>query len=177
MTDIEVWKDIKDYEGLFQVSNWGRVKSLGNGRTYKTSRIRKLYTNKYGYLQVQLCKDGKRKWFRVNRLVAIAFLENPEGKTEVNHIDEDKTNNRVDNLKWEWHKDNINHGTRNERVSKAMTNGKLSKRVLQLSLDGKLIREWPSVSECGRNGFNIGHVAACCRGEQKTHKGFRWMYK
>ena len=177
MTDIEIWKDIKDYEGLFQVSNLGRVKSLGNGRTYKTSRIRKLYTNKYGYLQVQLCKDGKRKWFRVNRLVATAFLDNPEGKTEVNHIDEDKTNNRVDNLKWEWHKDNINHGTRNERVSKAMTNGKLSKKVLQLSIDGKLIREWPSVAECGRNGFNIGHVAACCRGEQKTHKGFLWMYK
>ena len=177
MTDIEIWKDIKDYEGLSQVSNLGRVKSLGNGRTYKTSRIRKLYKNKYGYLQVQLCKDGKRKWFRVNRLVATAFLDNPEGKTEVNHIDEDKTNNRVDNLKWEWHKDNINHGTRNERVSKAMTNGKLSKPVLQLSLSGDLIREWPSVAECGRNGFNIGHVAACCRGEEKTHKGFRWMYK
>ena len=177
MTDIEIWKDIKDYEGLSQVSNLGRVKSLGNGRTYKTSRIRKLYKNKYGYLQVQLCKDGKRKWFRVNRLVATAFLDNPEGKTEVNHIDEDKTNNRVDNLKWEWHKDNINHGTRNERVSKAMTNGKLSKPVLQLSLSGALIREWPSVAECGRNGFNIGHVAACCRGEEKTHKGFRFMYK
>ena len=189
MTDIEIWKDIKDYEGLSQVSNLGRVKSLGNGRTYKTSRIRKLYKNKYGYLQVQLCKDGKRKWFRVNRLVATAFLDNPEGKTEVNHIDEDKTNNFVflnedgtvnkekSNLEWKTHKDNINHGTRNERVSKAMTNGKLSKPVLQLSLSGDLIREWPSVAECGRNGFNIGHVAACCRGEEKTHKGFRFMYK
>ena len=177
MTDIEIWKDIKDYEGLFQVSNLGRVKSLGNGGTYKTSRIRKFYKNKGGYLQVQLCKDGKRKWFRVNRLVASAFLENPDNLPCVNHRNEIKTDNRAENLEWCSYEDNINHGTRNKRVSKAMTNGKLSKPVIQLSLDGKLIREWPSTAECGRNGFNIGHVAACCRGEEKTHKGFLWMYK
>jgi hypothetical protein len=132
---------------------------------------------KNGYLRVKLSKNGKTKKCRVHRLVAEAFLDNPEKKPEVNHIDEDKTNNQVENLEWIWHKDNINHGTHNERSAKANTNGKMSKRVLQLSLSGDLIREWPSTQECGRNGFNQSHVAACCRGELPHYKGFLWMYK
>ena len=194
MTDIEIWKDIKDYEGLFQVSNLGRVKSLGNGGTHKTSRIRKLYTNKYGYLQVSLCKDGKKKMCRVHRLVAEAFLPNPENKPYINHKiegDEGKKINMVifntdgsvnkekSTIEWVTAKENINYGTHNERVSKTLTNGKLSKKVLQFTLDGDLIREWESTHECGRNGFNRSHVAACCRGNTrlKTYKGFIWKYK
>ena len=177
MIDIEIWKDIKDYEGLYQVSNWGRVKSLGNGGTHKTSRILKSAKNTRGYLQVQLSKNGKRKWFFIHRLVAEVFLENPENLPQVNHIDEDKTNNRVENLEWKSHKDNNNHGTRNERISKANTNGKKTKRVLQLSLDGELIKVWESTQECGRNGFCQSSVVDCCLGKQKTHKGFRWEYE
>ena len=176
MIDIEIWKDIKDYEGLYQVSNWGRVKSLNYNHTGK-SKLLKPYDDTRGYLQVKLSKNRKSKNCLVHRLVATAFLENPENKPEINHIDEDKTNNRVDNLEWCEHKYNTNYGTRNERAAKAMTNGKLSKPVLQLTLTGKLIREWPSTMECERNGFNFGNVAACCRGERKSDKGFRWMYK
>ena len=86
-------------------------------------------------------------------------------------VDKEKSN-----LEWSTPKENSNHGTRNERIAKANTNGKLSKRVLQLSLDGDFIKEWPSTNECSRNGFNQGHVAACCRGKKPQYKGFKWMY-
>ena len=191
MTDIEIWKtavsDGEPYEG-FEVSNLGRIKSLNYNHTGKP-KLLKPYEDTCGYLQVKLSKNGERKTCYVHRLIAETFLENPENLPEVNHKDEDKTNNFVflnedgsvdkekSNLEWKNHRDNCNHGTRNERVSKAMTNGKLSKPVLQLSLSGELIREWPSVAECERNGFNKGYVAACCRGVYESAYGFRWMYK
>lgn len=187
MEHIEQWKtavyDGELYEGLYKVSNLGRILSLNYRRTGK-SELRKPNEDKGGYLQVGLSKNRKRKMCKVHRLVAETFLENPENLPEVNHKDEDKTNNFVflnedgsvdkkkSNLEWKSHIDNLNHGTHNERVAKA-----LSKRVLQLSLDGELIREWDSTRECGRNGFDHSAVVKCCRGEQKTHKGFKFMYK
>lgn len=180
MTDIEIWKtavyDGEPYEGLYKVSNWGRILSLNYKNTGK-AKLRKPVEKKDGYFQVGLSKNGEYKLCYVHRLVAETFIPNPENKPQVNHIDENKKNNRVDNLEWKCPKENSNHGTRNERISKAMTNGKQSKPVLQLTLTGDFIREWPSVAECSRNGFNKGHVAACCRGEEKSHKGFRFMYK
>ena len=192
MTDIEVWKtavyDGEVYEGLYKVSNLGKILSLNYNHTGK-SKLLKPYDDTRGYLQVKLSKNRKSKNCSVHRLVATAFLDNPENLPEINHKDEDKTNNFVflnedgtvnkekSNLEWCEHKYNTNYGTRNERVSKAMTNGKLSKPVLQLSLSGELIREWPSTMECDRNGFHFGNVAACCRGEKPQYKGFLWMYK
>ena len=189
---LEIWRtaiyDGEIYEGLYKVSNLGRILSLNYRNTGK-AELMNPSDNGDGYFQVHLCKNGKTKKCYVHRLVAEAFLDNPENLPQVNHKDEDKTNNFVflnedgsvdkekSNLEWKTHKDNINHGTRNERVSKANTNGKLSKRVLQLSLSGELIREWESTHECGRNGFIQQKVAACCNGKQKTHKGFRFMYK
>ena len=179
MTDIEIWKtavyDGEVYDN-YQVSNWGRIMSLNYRNTGK-AELMNPGTNTDGYFKVNLRKNGKRKMCYVHRLIAQTFIPNPENKPEVNHIDEDKTNNKVDNLEWKWHKDNINHGTHNERSAKARTNGKLSKRVLQLSLSGELIREWESTQECGRNGFCQGAVSECCQGKRKTHKGFRFMYK
>ena len=192
MTDIEIWKtavyDDEIYEGLYKVSNFGRILSLNYRRTGK-AKLMTPGTDKDGYFQVNLRKNGEDKWCKVHRLVAETFLENPENLPEVNHKDENKKNNFVflnedgtvnkkrSNLEWKTHKDNINHGTRNERVSKALTNGKCSKKVLQLSLSGELIREWPSTMECERNGFKHGAVAACCRGEKPQYKGFKWEYK
>ena len=180
MTNIEIWKtavyDGEIYEGLYRVSNLGRILSLNYNNTGKPGLMNP-FDNGDGYLRVVLCKNGEHKKCLVHRLVAFTFLENPENKPEINHIDEDKTNNRVDNIEWKWHKDNINHGTRNERAGKANTNGKCSKKVLQLSLSGELIREWPSVSECGRNGFDKGNVCKCCNGKKSQYKGFRFEYE
>ena len=192
MTDIEVWKtavyDGELYEGLYKVSNLGKILSLNYRNTGKAELMNPV-TNTGGYLQVGFWKNGEYKTCLVHRLVAETFLPNPENKPQVNHKDEDKTNNFVflnedgsvdkekSNLEWKTPKENSNHGTRNERIAKANTNGKLSKPVLQLSLTGELIREGPSVGECERNGFNRGYVAACCRGVYESAYGFLFMYK
>ena len=171
----EIWKDKKDYEGHYQVSNFGRVKSIKFGKEIILKQ-----KIKDGYYYVGLSKNGIQKMYLVHRLVAEAFLPNPDNLPQVNHKDENKLNNVVSNLEWCSAQYNNTYGTRIERVAeknKKNTNGKLSKPVLQYTLDGEFVREWPSAMECGRNGYNNGHVAACCRGEQKTHKGFIWRYK
>lgn len=168
----EFWKPILNYEGLYEVSNFGRVKSFRFGK----ERILKPGINKGGYFFVVLYKNGKKKNHLVHRLVAEAFLPNPDNLPEVNHKDENPQNNNIENLEWCSHSYNINFGTRNKRVAAKNTNGKCSKTVLQYDLEGNLIREWKSVTECGRNGYNQGHVAECCNGKRKTHKGFIWRY-
>ena len=187
----EIWKtavyDGEIYEGLYKVSNLGKILNLNYKRTGKAELMNP--SDNGGYLMVHLSKNRKKKWCLVHRLVAFAFLDNPENLPQVNHKDENKTNNFVflnedgsvdkekSNLEWKTPKENSNHGSRNERISKALTNGKQSKKVLQFTLDDEFVREWDSVGECARNGFNKGHVSACCRGEEKTHKGFQWKYK
>lgn len=175
----EVWKSIKNYEGLYQVSNLGRVRSLkvGNIKNLKP----RIITG--GYFQVGLCKDNKRSFFLVHRLVWEAFIGTiPEGM-QVNHIDEDKTNNRLDNLNLLTCKENCNHGTRNKRISKKLKGAKRpeitirqSKPLTQNTLDGHFVREWMSAAEAGKNGFNHRHISECCLGKRKTHKGYKWMY-
>ena len=160
----EYWKPVVGYEGLYMVSNWGRVKSIKFGK----ERILKPVTNSSGYLLVGLYKNNIEKKYSVHRLVAEAFIPNPYNLPQVNHRDENKLNNNVDNLEWCTNEYNINYGTRTERYSKP---------VLQYTLDGEFVGEWPSARECGRNGFNQGSVSACCRGELKTHKGYIWKYK
>lgn len=173
---LEIWKDIAGYEGLYQVSNLGNVRSLGrwrgNGKGvyFQEGQIIKPFKNKRGYQIVDLRKNGRKNHY-VHRLVAQSFIENPENLPCINHKDESKTNNRVDNLEWCSYVYNNNYGTRNKRMAESK-----SKKVIQLTLDGKIVREWASTVECGLNGFNKGHVAECCRGERKTHKGYRWVY-
>lgn len=164
----ELWKDIKDYEGHYQVSNLSRVKSIKFGK----ERILKPVTDRHGYLLVGLWKNNKQKTYKVHRLVAEAFIDNPDNLPQVNHKDENPLNNNVNNLEWCNSKYNCNFGTRIERISK-----RRSKTVLQYDLEGNFIREWKSSAECGRNGFNQGHVAACCQGKLKKHKDSIWRYK
>ena len=181
----EIWRTAvykgEIYEG-FEVSNLGRVKSLNYRRTGK-AKLMTLFETTNGYLRVALSKNKKKDWCYVHRLVSETFLPNPENLPQVNHKDENKTNNFVflnedgsvdkekSNLEWKNPKDNCNHGTRNERIAKAR-----SKKVLQFSLDGELIREWPSIAECERNGFNKGQVCLCCNGKKPHYKGFIWKY-
>lgn len=114
----ETWKDIEGFEG-YQISNLGRVKSL-NYRHTRKERILQQKLSRNGYCHVSLCKNGKRCMFVVHRLVAMAYIPNPNGKPQVNHIDECKTNNCVENLEWCTAKENTNYGTRNERRLKTL---------------------------------------------------------
>lgn len=168
----EIWKDIEDFEGIYQISSFGRVKSFKKCK----ERILKPGVAGGGYLFVHLCKDGKIKEMKIHRLVAKAFIPNPDKLPCVNHLDENKQNNFVSNLEWCDVKYNVNYGTRNKRTSDKLTNGPLSKQVGQYSLDGKLIRIWPSMIEAHRNGFNVGHICSCCKGKRKSHGGFIWQY-
>ena len=177
----EIFKDISGYEGLYQVSNLGNVRSVGmyvgrgKGTYFQEGRIMKPVKDRGGYLYVNLYKNSKRKVHKVHRLVATAFIENPDNLPEVNHIDENKQNNKVENLEWCDHKQNCNHGTRIERVAETRR-----KRPLQLTLDYTLVKEWSSTAECGRNGFDHSTVSKCCNnkyGKQgNVYKGYRWVY-
>ena len=189
MTDIEQWRTaIYDgivYEGLYKVSNFGRIMSLNYRNTGKPDLMTP-WENTYGYLQVGLWKNEERKSCYVHRLVAETFLENPENKPCINHKiegDEGKKINMVifnedgtvdeekSTIEWVTYEENNNYATHNERVAKSN-----SKKVLQLSLTGDLIREWPSAMEAERNGFDHSAVSKCCNGKLPHYKGFLWMY-
>lgn len=166
----EVWRDIPGYEGLYQVSNLGRIKSFK--RDTVNGKILKLILKRDGYLRFNAYKNGKCKYLLIHRCVAKAFISNPHSYSEINHKNENKQDNRVSNLEWCSAKYNSNYGTRNERIAHL-----ISKPVLQLTLDGQLIKRWSSAAECGRHGFKQGHVAECCKGEHKTHHGYKWRYE
>lgn len=179
MNTMEEWKDIKGYEGLYQVSNQGRVKSLEKtynvgygGEKHQKERILIPTEVGNGYLHVTLCKNGGKKYKRVHRLVAEAFIPNPNKYDVVNHKDENQKNNNVDNLEWCTQAYNNAYGSRTKRMAETQ-----SKRVYQYTIDGELVKIWNSTNECGRNGYCQGWVAACCRGERKTHKGYKWSYE
>lgn len=183
----EIWKDIKGYEGYYQVSNLGRVKSLARivyddkGNKHPTKEKILVGGKSYkGYRYVGLNKDGLYKRKAVHRLVAEHFIPNPENKPCVNHKDEVKTNNCVDNLEWLTHKENANYGTCIERRVKHTDwnthNDSKKKKVYQYDKELNLIKTWSSTCECEKEGFKQGHIASCCRGERKTHKGFIWSY-
>lgn len=173
MDKKEIWLPVKGYEGLYEVSSLGRVRSIVNDKSRKT-KVLSPGDNGIGYLQVGLFKNGKRKHFKVHRLVAQAFLPNWFEEPEVNHRDENKHNNHIDNLEWCEHKYNCNHGTRNERI---ITNGKLSKPVLQYTKSGEFVKEWNSTNETIRSGYKQANVCACCNGKLKSYKGYIWKYK
>lgn len=161
---MEKWVTIEAFEG-YEVCNNGFV------RNKKTGCILKPTANTWGYPSVTLCSAVKRRNISVHRLVALAFIPNPEMLPEVNHLDENKWNNAVWNLEWTTKKANINHGTRTARA-----NEKKFKRIVQCSDSGDILRVWVSLKEAEQAGFNHSAISECCRGKRKSHGGFRWGY-
>ena len=173
----EIWRDIKGYEGKYMVSNTGKVKSLNYNRTGKEG-IMESHVNVYGYLRVKLCKDGRKKWYMINRLVAQAFLPNPDNLPEVNHKDEDKTNNCVENLEWCSKLYNANYGTRSKRSAEKRRNDpRMSKSVIGINKVSGLILEFPSTREAERmTGINHNNIIKCCQGKANSAGGHIWFY-
>ena len=168
----EIGKNIPNYEG-YQVSNLGRVKSFYG---LKEKILKPKITR--GYYQVHLHKNSIGKWYSIHRLVFEAFNGTiPEG-LQVNHINEVKTDNRLENLNLMTPKENTNWGTGIERQVKKRINGKCSKTVLQFTLDNILGKEFPSIRQAEREtGFSHQNIVNCCKGKYKTAYGFKWKYK
>ena len=169
----EIWRDIEGYESLYQVSNFGRVKSLNYRHTCK-EKLLKAHKDKDGYLRVNLYKEGKKKTYGIHRLVAQAFIPNPDNLPQVNHKDEDKSNNRLDNLEWCSAEYNVNYGSRTKRMAESKTNyPKFSKQVL--CVETGVI--YPSTKQVERElGFANSNISAVCLGKQKTCGRFHWRY-
>jgi hypothetical protein len=165
---MEHWKDIVGYEGRYQVSDLGRVRSLKFGKEH----VMKGRPNTNGYLYVALFKDGKARNCSIHRLVAEAFIPNPCGLPCINHKDENHANNVVGNIEWCDAKYNCNYGTRNERIRTAN-----SKPVYQYTKDGVLYGSYSSTYDVERRtGYCDSHISQCCRGERKYAYGYMWSY-
>ena len=171
----EIWKEIYGFDGDYMVSNLGNVESLKYGK----ERLLKPRTSRKGYLSVALHKGKIREEWKVHRLVATYFVPNPNNYTDINHIDENKQNNCVDNLEWCDKTYNNNYGHRNKNISiKNKNHPSLSKKVLQFKLDGTFVKEWESTMDVQRNlGFCQSSISACCRGKHAHAYGYIWKYK
>ena len=152
------WKDVVGYEGKYMVSNDGLVKSLYRNKIIKGEKTR------VGYIRVSLYDKACAKHISVHRLVAEAFIPNPNGYTVVHHLNHDKRDNRAENLAWMSDKEH--------RGSHAIEQN--SKKVYQYTLDGELAKTWDSVADALRNGYC--NISRCCCGKSKTANGYRWSY-
>lgn len=189
----EIWKNIKGYEGLYQVSNLGNIKSLDRYIINKNGD-KQYFPGKYliqgvsdNYLKVILSKSNKQRTFRVHILVARAFIPNPENKPEVNHMDGNKQNNRVNNLEWNTRSENELHAYKNglakssdkqkQAVAKYAKEN-YSKKVIQYSLNGDFIKEWNSMHDVWRElGIRPSYICRCCKGLRNQTYGYIWRYK
>jgi len=175
MTELEIWKDIEGYEGLYEVSNMGNVKSLEHfdslGRKHN-SIIRKPQRLDSGYVIISLTKNSHHKAFLLHRLVAKHFLPNPYNLPVINHKDQNPSNNCVDNLEWCTQSYNLMYKNAAKRAA-----SKQYKPILQYTFNGELIKKWDSITEAAQY-FNksTSKFVACCKGKRKSAYGFIWCY-
>ena len=182
MDQQEQWKDVVGFEGLYMVSNYARFKGLERvvrplGRSYVLGdRIVKSQVNKYGYVKVPLMKGDKKYNIQVHRLVAMSFIPNPENKPQVDHIDGNRSNNRVDNLRWCTLVENVNFPLSKRSHAEAIERQRIA--VVQLDMDGNFIAEHVSGNQACRDlGLYTGTVSLCINGKRKSTDGFRFMRK
>ena len=182
----EIWKDIPGYEGLYQVSNFGNIKSL-NWKNMGKAKNMYLKPHCHGYLQIELFNNGVKKTYMVHRLVAQSFIDNPGGYPFVNHKDENKTNNCAWNLEWCTASYNTLYSLNLHPERKAKGGGSrkgcrykganAGKRIVQFTVDGEFVKEWI----CSRDifletGMSDWSISECCRGNRKTAYGYKWQY-
>ena len=183
-----IWKPVTGYEGLYEVSNMGVIKSLNFRRTGE-EKILSTSKDTSGYYFVTLFNKGSRKECRVHRLVAEAFIPNPEYKPCIDHINTDRTDNRVENLKWVTHKENSNNQLTKNKIIKSHQDPILKKKrsqniskskmkpVIQFSQDGQIITVYNSVKNATEiTGIDKASISYCCNGIQKTAGGYKWEY-
>lgn len=179
--NYEIWKPIIGYEGLYEVSNYGRIISFKKN----VKRILKLQKDKDGYLICGLWNNNKCKTIKIHRIVAEAFITNPENKPEIDHINTDRTDNRVENLKWVTPKENRNNPISLDKIRKHRykfpknRNNPRSSAVLQYDKDGNFLKEWNTITEAEKycSGKISTNISSCCRNKCKTAYGYVWKYK
>lgn len=178
-TITEIWKEVEEYEGLYEVSNFGRVKSLARfakhsvkGKRKVNETILKNVKDKNGYQLVNLHRNGKMKTVKVHRLVALAFIPNPKNKPQVNHKDGVKSNNFWWNLEWATLSENRQHA-----YDTGLQNSDHCKKKVAQIKDGKILKVWESLQVAGEQlGIQKTGISACCRGRYKISGGFNWIF-
>lgn len=175
----EIWKDILEYEGLYQISNLGRVKSLPRKGVFKQEKILKLERTKKGYLRINLSKNNVSKKYLVHKLVANSFISNPYNFPQVNHKDGNKQNNFVDNLEFVTQEQNMQHAFNKGLIQRKKGKENLkSKKVNQYDLNGKFIKLWYCIRDIERElGLKNYNITACCQNRRKTCGGYIWKYE
>lgn len=179
----EEWKDVVGFEDHYMVSSYGRIMSKGrelNIPYLGITRIKTLdpklmsvtvhHNKRHSYVQIltTLHKDSDKSNHIMARLVALAFIPNPDNLPEVDHINGISTDNRASNLRWCSHTENVNN---------PITKSKIHKRAVMQLKDGELIKEWPTIISAESEGFSHSKISLCCSGKNKSHKGYQWMYK
>ena len=166
MSEVETFVEIEGFEN-YEISNLGKVRNIKSGRMLKP------HLNHNGYLKHHLYRHDKQKELFLHRIIAIAFIDNPGKKPQVNHIDENKLNNDLSNLEWCTAKENLIHGTRTKRAAE-----KLSKKVIQLDLNDNVLNEFESMRQAEREtGVLVGNISSCCNGKTKSAGGYKWRRK
>lgn len=175
----EIWKTIEEYPD-YMISSMGRVRSLDReilnrwGNNYRLIKGKILKPALDRYLRVSLSKNGKSKTFTIHKLVAKHFIPNPNNLSEIDHINTDKTDNRVENLRWVTHRENQNNTV---TKSKMKLNKSKSKPIIQFSLDGEFIKRWNSCSDIKRElGYNQCSISACCRNMKSYHTAYGYIW-
>jgi hypothetical protein len=177
----EEWKQIRNYENYYAVSNCGRVLSLGRyrkardgGKTWVSPRILKEKTTRLGYKQVVLFRDNTLKYYSIHRLVALAFIPNPFDLPQIDHIDGNKANNNVNNLRWCTAKENM----QNPITKQVVKNTHFGHAPIPVvSLNGNtIVKKYSSATDATKDGFKRASICSVCAGRRKTHYGLKWMY-